>query len=77
MDLRWTAWVLLNVPAILLVARTFYEWASAMAAISQMLSAQEAKPLNAGSQPSIQRAGPSPHEAVSAELAEGQVAPTV
>jgi hypothetical protein len=33
LDLRWTAWALLNIPAILLLARTVYECANAMGAI--------------------------------------------
>ncbi|HEV2394749.1 MAG TPA: glycosyltransferase [Verrucomicrobiae bacterium] len=38
LDLEWTAWALLNVPAILLVGRTLYECASSMSAIRQVVS---------------------------------------
>lgn len=38
LDLRWTAWALLNVPAIFLMARTCYECAAAMAVIRQAIS---------------------------------------
>ena len=41
LDLEWTAWALLNLPAILLVARTFYESAAAMAALRELI---EVKP---------------------------------
>jgi len=33
LDLQWTAWALLNLPAVLLVVRTLYECAAAMGAI--------------------------------------------
>ncbi len=36
-DLQWTAWALLNIPAIFLVGRTLYECASAMGAIRQAI----------------------------------------
>jgi hypothetical protein len=41
LDLEWTAWALLNVPAIFLVARTLYESAGAMAALREVI---EGKP---------------------------------
>ncbi len=37
-DLEWTAWALLNIPAIFLVGRTLYECASAMGAIRQVIA---------------------------------------
>ena len=36
-DLEWTAWALLNVPALILVGRTLYEAAGAIAATKQAL----------------------------------------
>ncbi len=36
-DLEWTAWALLNIPAILLVGRTLYECSSAMAVLRQAI----------------------------------------
>jgi len=38
LDLKWTAWALLNVPAIFLVGRTIYECASAMAVIRHAIT---------------------------------------
>ncbi len=43
MDLRWTAWALLNIPAVFLVARMFYECASALAVLKQVITANEPK----------------------------------
>jgi GT2 family glycosyltransferase len=37
LDLEWTAWALLNVPAIFLVARVFYECGSAMAVLKHVI----------------------------------------
>jgi hypothetical protein len=37
LDLRWTAWALLNLPAVLLLARTLYESASALALLKQVI----------------------------------------
>jgi len=58
LDLRWTAWALLNVPAISLVSRTLYECAAAMAVISHAIttsqdprSEQRAEPTPAASKP--------------------------
>ena len=42
-DLEWTAWALLNVPAVFLVARTFYECGSAMASILAVIASPEAR----------------------------------
>jgi GT2 family glycosyltransferase len=39
LDLRWTAWALLNLPAVFLLGRTFYECASAMAVMKHNLQA--------------------------------------
>jgi hypothetical protein len=39
LDLRWTAWALLNVPAVFLVSRALYECASAMAVIRHAIAA--------------------------------------
>lgn len=44
LDLEWTAWALLNLPAILLVGRTFYECASAMAALRQVIAVRRETP---------------------------------
>jgi len=41
LDLRWTAWALLNVPAIFLVGRTSYECASAMAVIRHAIASSQ------------------------------------
>jgi GT2 family glycosyltransferase len=54
LDLRWTAWALLNVPAIFLLARTFYECASALALINQALVANS----EATASPRAQESGP-------------------
>ncbi len=40
LDLNWTAWALLNLPAILLVGRTGYECAAAMAAIREAIAGE-------------------------------------
>jgi hypothetical protein len=51
LQLEWTAWALLNAPAILLLGRTFFECASAMADIRRVIEpGKEQKSTKAGQQ---------------------------
>ena len=68
-DLEWIAWALLNVPAILLVARTLYECASATAALKEVVSQ---KPADLFKPDAISKE-PRAVAAVTAKLADGRV----
>ncbi|HEY5913335.1 MAG TPA: glycosyltransferase [Verrucomicrobiae bacterium] len=58
-DLEWTAWALLNVPALILVGRTLYEAAGAIAATKQALGSGT-KPRHPVTRRSQDLPGPEP-----------------